>query len=64
MPEWQNLAVGDTVLISHPRLNSVLPEARVATLEPNRTLVLKILPPKRVGGDVPAGAWSFVLEQQ
>lgn len=60
--DWQDLAVGDTVRMSHPRLDWALPETRVATLVPNRALVLEILPPQRIGGDTPAGAWSFVLE--
>ncbi len=60
--EWQDLAVGDRVRMSHPRLDSALPETRVATLEPSRTLVLEILPPQRVGGSTPAGAWSFILD--
>lgn len=61
-PAWQKLAVGDTVRMGHPRLDMVFPETRVAALEPNRALVLAIMPPKNVGGDTPGGAWSFVLD--
>jgi hypothetical protein len=61
-PAWQNLAVGDTVRMSHPRLDMVFPETRVATLDHNRALVLAIMPPQNVGGGVPSGAWSFVLD--
>ncbi len=58
--EWQDLKVGDTVWMGHPRLKDLFPQTRVARLEPNRALVLAILGP--VGTEEPTGAWSFVLQ--
>lgn len=60
-PEWQTLQVGDTMWMSHPRMKALFPETRVASIEPNRALVLAIYGPKGTEGE-PSGAWSFVLE--
>ncbi len=61
-PEWQDLEVGDTVWMSHPRLKMVFPRTEVAKVDPNRALVLAIMPPESVGSDSASGSWSFVLE--
>lgn len=60
--EWQDLKVGDTIWMSHPRLKMVFPRTQVARIDRNRALVLAIMPPDRLEGDTPSGAWSFVLE--
>jgi hypothetical protein len=61
-PAWQNLEVGDTMWMSHPRLAYLFPETRVVRSDPNRALVFAIY--GRPGGAdaPPSGAWSFVLE--
>ncbi len=59
-PEWQNLEVGDTMWMSHPRLKYLFPETKAATIDPNRALVFAIYGPE--GTHVtPSGAWSFIL---
>ncbi len=62
--EWQDLKVGDTIWMSHPRLKAIFPRTQVARVEPNRALVLAIMPPESAGAEDPGGAWSFVLEPQ
>lgn len=60
-PEWQDLKVGDTIWMSHPRLKNLFPETKVNTLEPNQALVLAIYGPR--GTEMPpSGAWTFFLE--
>jgi hypothetical protein len=62
-PEWQNLKVGDTMWMGHPRLRYLFPETKAARIEPNRALVFAIYG-RPEGTDVPpTGAWSFVLER-
>lgn len=58
--EWQNLEVGDTMWMSHPRLKYLFPETKAVTIDPYRTLVFAIYGPE--GTQVtPSGAWSFIL---
>ncbi|MCP3976934.1 MAG: hypothetical protein GY720_20800 [bacterium] len=58
---WQNLEIGDTMWMSHPRLKDLFPETKVATIEPYRALVFAIHGPE--GTDAPpSGAWSFILD--
>jgi hypothetical protein len=60
-PEWQNLEVGDTMWMSHPRLSYLFPETKAVRIDPNHALVFAIHGPE--GTDTtPTGAWSFVLE--
>jgi hypothetical protein len=59
-PEWQNLTVGDTMWMSHPRLSYLFPETRAVRIDPNQALVFAIY--GRPDGNDPSGAWSFVLE--
>jgi hypothetical protein len=62
-PEWQNLKVGDTMWMSHPRLRYLFPETKAVRIEPNQALVFAIYG-RPEGTDVPpSGAWSFVLER-
>ena len=61
-PEWQNLKVGDTVWMGHPRMKFLFPETKVHSIDPNKSLVFAIYHPKGTQGK-PSGAWSFVLEQ-
>jgi hypothetical protein len=59
-PEWQDLEIGDTMWMSHPRLKYLFPETKAVTIDPNRALVFAIYGPE--GTDVtPSGAWSFIL---
>lgn len=62
-PEWQNLKVGDTMWMSHPRLRYLFPETKALRIDPNQALVFAIY--GRPGGtDVPpSGVWSFFLER-
>lgn len=60
-PEWQDLKVGDTIWMSHPRLKNLFPETKVSTLEPNQALVLAIYGPSGTNTR-PSGAWTFFLE--
>lgn len=59
-PEWQNLSVGDTMWMSHPRLSYLFPETKVVRIDRNRALVFAIY--GRPESTDPSGAWSFVLE--
>jgi hypothetical protein len=59
-PEWQDLAVGDTMWMSHPRLSYLFPETKAVKIEPNQVLVFAIY--GRPDSTEPSGAWSFVLE--
>ena len=62
-PEWQDLGIGDTMWMSHPRLKTLFPQTRVAVIEPYRTLVFAIYGPGGAGSfDAPSGAWTFALE--
>lgn len=60
-PEWQDLKVGDTMWMSHPRLKYLFPETKAATIDPNKALVFAIYGPEGTDGQ-PTGAWSFVLD--
>lgn len=60
-PEWQDLKVGDTIWMSHPRLKDLFPETKVNTLETNQALVLAIYGPSGTETH-PSGAWTFFLE--
>ena len=60
-PEWQHLEIGDTMRMSHPRLNYLFPETKAATIDPNRALVFAIYHPE--GTHIPpSGAWAFILD--
>lgn len=59
-PEWQNLTVGDTMWMSHPRLSYLFPETKVVMIDPNHAIVFAIY--GRPDDTDPTGAWSFVLE--
>jgi hypothetical protein len=60
-PEWQNLEIGDTMWMSHPRLKYLFPETKAVTIDPHRALVFAIYGPE--GTHVtPSGAWAFILE--
>lgn len=60
-PEWQDLKVGDSMWMSHPRLKYLFPETRAVRIDPNQALVFAIYGPQ--GTDAPpTGTWSFVLE--
>ena len=59
--EWQNLKVGDTMWMSHPRLKYLFPQTKVNKIEPFRNLVFAIYGPEGTNTK-PSGAWSFVLE--
>jgi hypothetical protein len=59
-PEWQNLAVGDRMWMSHPRLSYLFPETKAVRIDQNQALVFAIY--GRPDGTEPSGAWSFVLE--
>lgn len=59
--EWQDLEIGDTMWMSHPRLKYLFPETKAVTIDPNRALVFAIYGPE--GTDVaPSGAWAFILD--
>jgi hypothetical protein len=58
--EWQNLSVGDTMWMSHPRLSYLFPETKAVMIHPNQALVFAIY--GRPDSTDPSGAWSFVLE--
>jgi hypothetical protein len=58
--EWQNLTVGDTMWMSHPRLSYLFPETKAVMIHPNQALVFAIY--GRPDSTDPSGAWSFVLE--
>jgi hypothetical protein len=58
-PEWQDLAVGDEVWLGYPRSGGSA-RTEVALLEPNRALVLALVPVP--GGEDLGGSWSFVLD--
>ena len=60
-PEWQNLKVGDTMWMSHPRLKFLFPQTKVNSMDPNESIVFAIYSPEGVS-DNPSGAWSFTLE--
>lgn len=60
-PEWQDLKVGDTMWMSHPRLKYLFPETKVNSIDPNRALVFAIYSPEGTQGP-PSGAWSFILD--
>lgn len=60
-PEWQDLRVGDTMWMSHPRLKYLFPVTKVVTIEPNRTLVFAIYGPEGAEAE-PTGAWTFFLD--
>ena len=60
-PEWQNLQVGDTMWMSHPRLKYLFPETKANTIDTNRVLVFAIYGPEGTQGS-PSGAWSFILD--
>ena len=60
-PEWQDIKVGDTMWMSHPRLKFLFPETKVAKVDPNKALVFAIYGPEGTEGE-PSGAWSFILE--
>jgi hypothetical protein len=57
IPELQHLEVGDTVSLSQGGN-----ELSVAEIEPDRALVLRVMPAALPGGATFAGSWSFVLE--
>lgn len=60
-PEWQHLEIGDTMWMSHPRLEYLFPETKASIIDPHRALVFAIYGPE--GTDVaPSGAWAFILE--
>lgn len=60
-PEWQDLKVGETIWMGHPRMKNLFPETKTSTVEPNRALALAIYGPS--GTDTPpTGAWTFFLE--
>ena len=59
-PEWQDVEIGDTMWMSHPRMKYLFPVTKVAIIDPNRALVFAIYGPE--GADeAPSGAWSFIL---
>ncbi len=58
--EWQNLTVGDTMWMSHPRLSYLFPETKAVMIHPNHALVFAIY--GQPDSTDPSGAWSFVLE--
>ena len=60
-PEWQNLQIGDTMWMSHPRMRYLFPVTKAAIIDPNRVLVFAIYGPEGAEG-APSGAWSFVLK--
>ncbi len=60
-PEWQNVKVGDTMWMSHPRLRYLFPKTEVVRIDPNRALVFAIYGGPRDAP--PGGAWSFVLDR-
>ena len=59
--EWQDLKVGDTMWMSHPKRKYLFPITKVDRIEPNEELVFAIYGPQGVGEE-PSGAWSFILE--
>lgn len=58
--EWQDLEIGDTMWMSHPRRKSLFPETKVARIDRNRALVFAIYGPEGTG-EAPTGAWAFIL---
>ena len=60
-PEWQDLEIGDTMWMSHPRMKYLFPVTKAAIIDPNRALVFAIYGPEGADG-VPSGAWSFILD--
>lgn len=61
--QWQNLKVGDTMWMSHPRLKYLFPETKVVRIVPNQALVFAIYGGPEGMDLPPSGAWSFVLER-
>ena len=59
--EWQDLNVGDTMWMSHPRLKYLFPETKAVTIDKNRALVFAIYGPKGTESR-PSGAWAFILD--
>ena len=60
-PEWQDLNVGDTMWMSHPRRKKLFPVTRVEKLKSPEELVFAIYGPDDPDTK-PSGAWSFILE--
>ena len=59
--EWQDLKVGGTMWMSHPRLKYLFPQTKANLIDPNRALVFAIYGPE--GTDTsPSGAWAFILD--
>ena len=59
--EWQDLYVGDAMLMSHPRRKHLFPLTRVDSIKFPRELVFAIYGPQDADTK-PSGAWSFILE--
>jgi hypothetical protein len=62
-PEWQDLEVGDTMWMSHPRLRYLFPETRTVRIDPERALVFAIHGRPEGTAVAPTGTWSFILER-
>ena len=60
-PEWQDLNVGDTMWMSHPRRKNLFPITRVEKIQSPKELVFAIYGPEDADTK-PSGAWSFILE--
>ena len=60
-PEWQDLKVGDTMWMSHPRLKYLFPITKVNNIKSPEELVFAIYGPEGANTK-PSGAWSFILE--
>ncbi|MBT8179920.1 MAG: hypothetical protein HKP60_12455 [Eudoraea sp.] len=60
-PEWQDLNVGDTMWMSHPRRNNLFPITRVEKIKSPKELVFAIYGPEDPDTK-PSGVWSFILE--
>ena len=60
-PEWQDVSVGDTIWMSHPRQKALFPLTRVEEIKPPHELVFALY--RAEDPDTkPSGAWSFILE--
>ncbi len=58
--EWQDLHVGDSMWMSHPRRMYLFPMTRVEKLKAPEELVFAIYGPEDADTK-PSGAWSFIL---
>ena len=60
-PEWQDIHVGDTFWMSHPRQKDLFPLARVENAHPPNELSFSLYWPSDADTK-PSGVWSFILE--